>query len=51
MKFKKLFNLKKRTNRESRANSFMLESLEPRLLLSATPMTAEVVITAVSPGA
>ena len=45
MKFKKLFARKKSNRRESRANPFMLESLEPRLLLSATPMTAAVVTT------
>jgi Bacterial Ig-like domain (group 3) len=45
MKFKKLFDRKKRNRREPRTNSFVLESLEPRLLLSATPMTAAVVTT------
>ncbi len=45
MKVKKLFNLPKRHRRALRANHFMLESLEPRLLLSATPMTAAVVTT------
>ena len=45
MKFKKLFNLKQRHRRAPRANNFLLESLEPRLLLSATPMTAAVVMT------
>ncbi len=45
MKLPKLFNLKKRHPRESRPNAFVLESLEPRLLLSATPMTAAVVTT------
>jgi hypothetical protein len=45
MKLKKLFNLKKQNRREPRANEFALESLEPRLLLSATPMTAPVVTT------
>ena len=45
MKFKKLLNLKKRHCRQPRASAFMLESLEPRLLLSATPMTAAVVTT------
>ncbi|MBI5314703.1 MAG: Ig-like domain repeat protein [Nitrospirae bacterium] len=45
MKFKKLFSLKKRNSRKPRANAFVLESLEPRLLLSATPMTAAVVTT------
>ena len=43
MKFKKLFN--KSNRRKPRANTFVLESLEPRLLLSATPMTAAVVTT------
>ncbi len=43
MKFKKLFN--KSNRRKPRANAFVLESLEPRLLLSATPLTAAVVIT------
>ena len=45
MKLKKLFGHKKQNRRTSRANEFMLESLEPRLLLSATPMTAAVVTT------
>ncbi|MBI5314701.1 MAG: Ig-like domain repeat protein [Nitrospirae bacterium] len=45
MKLKKLLNLKKRNRREPRANDFTVESLEPRLLLSATPMTAAVVTT------
>ena len=45
MKLKNLFNLKKVNRREPRANAFVLESLEPRLLLSATPMTAAVVTT------
>ena len=45
MKFQKMFNLKKRHRREPRVNAFVLESLEPRLLLSATPMTAAVVTT------
>ena len=45
MKFKKLFARKKSNRREPRANAFVLESLEPRLLLSATPMTAAVVTT------
>jgi hypothetical protein len=43
MMFKKLFN--KSNRRKPRANAFVLESLEPRLLLSATPMTAAVVTT------
>ena len=45
MKFTTLFNFKKRHRNEWRANAFVLESLEPRLLLSATPMTAAVVTT------
>ena len=45
MRFKKLFDRKKQARRDSRANAFVLESLEPRLLLSATPMTAAVVTT------
>jgi hypothetical protein len=45
MKFKKLFGRKKNQTRKPRTNAFMLESLEPRLLLSATPMTAAVVTT------
>ncbi|NOT23169.1 MAG: LEPR-XLL domain-containing protein, partial [Nitrospiraceae bacterium] len=45
MKFKKMFGRKKQNRRAPRANEFMLESLEPRLLLSATPMTAAVVTT------
>ena len=45
MKIKKLLNLKKRNRREPRANAFTVESLEPRLLLSAAPMIAAVVIT------
>ncbi|THJ25410.1 MAG: LEPR-XLL domain-containing protein [Nitrospira sp. CG24E] len=45
MKFKKLFARKKSNRREPRANAFVLESMEPRLLLSATPMTAAVVTT------
>ncbi len=45
MKFKKLFDRKNRHHRKPRANAFVLESLEPRLLLSATPMTAAVVTT------
>ena len=45
MRFTKLFNLKKRHHREPRTNHFLLESLEPRVLLSATPMTAAVVTT------
>ena len=45
MKLKKLFSLKKGRSRKPRANTFVLESLEPRLLLSATPMTAAVVTT------
>ncbi len=45
MKFKKLFAREKKNRRAMRANGFMLESLEPRLLLSATPMTAAVVTT------
>ena len=45
MKLKKLLNLKKRNRREPRANAFAVEPLEPRLLLSATPMTAAVVTT------
>ena len=45
MNFKKLFARKKSNRREPRANAFVLESLEPRLLLSATPMTAAVVTT------
>ena len=45
MKLKKLLNLKKRNRREPRANAFTVEPLEPRLLLSAAPMTAAVVIT------
>ncbi len=45
MKFKKLFGRKKQNCRASHAHEFMLESLEPRLLLSATPMTAAVVTT------
>ncbi len=45
MKFKKLFGRKKQNRRAPRVNEFMLESLEPRLLLSATPMTAAVVTT------
>ena len=45
MKFKKLFARKKSNRREPRANTFVLESLEPRLLLSATPLTAAVVTT------
>jgi len=45
MRFKKLFARKKDNRRTPRANEFMLESLEPRLLLSATPMTAAVVTT------
>jgi Ca2+-binding RTX toxin-like protein len=43
MKFKKIFN--KGNHRKPRANAFVLESLEPRLLLSATPLTAAVVTT------
>jgi hypothetical protein len=43
MKFNKLFN--KSNRRKPRANAFVLESLEPRLLLSATPMMAAVVTT------
>lgn len=43
MKFKKLFT--KSNRRKPRANTFVLESLEPRLLLSATPMIAAVVTT------
>ena len=43
MKFNKLFN--KSNRRKPRANAFVLESLEPRLFLSATPMTAAVVTT------
>ncbi|MBI5314705.1 MAG: Ig-like domain repeat protein [Nitrospirae bacterium] len=39
MKLTNLFNLKKRHRRAPRANAFVLESLEPRLMLSATPMT------------
>ena len=45
MKFKKLFGRKKNHSRKPRASAFVLESLEPRLLLSATPMTAAVVTT------
>jgi hypothetical protein len=45
MKFKKLFGRKKQHRHAMRVNEFMLESLEPRLLLSATPMTAAVVTT------
>jgi hypothetical protein len=45
MKFKKLFARNKNDRRQPRANAFVLESLEPRLLLSATPMTAAVVTT------
>ena len=45
MKFKKLFNLKKSNRRERRANDFVLESLEPRVMLSVTPMPAAVVTT------
>ena len=45
MKFKKLFNLKKGNRRERRANDFVLESLEPRVMLSVTPMPAAVVTT------
>ena len=45
MQLKKLFARKKNSLRASRVNEFMLESLEPRLLLSATPMTAAVVTT------
>ena len=45
MKFKKLFRREKQHRRAPRANEFMLESLEPRLLLSATPMMAAVVTT------
>ncbi|THJ24991.1 MAG: Ig-like domain repeat protein, partial [Nitrospira sp. CG24E] len=45
MKLKKLFDLKKRNSRKPRANEFVLESLESRLLLSAVPMTAAVVTT------
>jgi len=45
MKFKKLFARKKNDRRQPRANAFVLESMEPRLLLSATPMTAAVVTT------
>ncbi len=45
MKLKKLFARKKSNRREPRVNAFVLESLEPRLLLSATSMTAAVVTT------
>ncbi|NOT23168.1 MAG: LEPR-XLL domain-containing protein [Nitrospiraceae bacterium] len=45
MKFRKLFGREKQHRHAPRANEFMLESLEPRLLLSATPVTAAVVIT------
>jgi hypothetical protein len=45
MKFRKLFDRKKRHLCMPRANAFVLESPEPRLLLSATPMTAAVVTT------
>ena len=45
MKLKNLFGRKKQSRPASSANEFMLESLEPRLLLSATPMTAAVVTT------
>ena len=43
MKFTNLFNLKKRHRPEPRTNNFMLEPLEPRVMLSATPMTPAVV--------
>src|SRR5262245_27191538 len=43
MKFKKLFS--RRHRNKPRTNAFVLESLEPRLLLSAAPMTAAVVTT------
>ena len=45
MKFKKLFNFKKGNRRERRANAFVLESLEPRVMLSVTPLPAAVVTT------
>ncbi|NOT23946.1 MAG: LEPR-XLL domain-containing protein [Nitrospiraceae bacterium] len=45
MKFTKLLNFTIRHHRESRPNAFVLESLEPRVLLSATPMIAAVVTT------
>ncbi|MGH7181836.1 MAG: LEPR-XLL domain-containing protein, partial [Nitrospiraceae bacterium] len=45
MKLKKLFTRKTHPRRAPRANKFVLESLEPRLLLSATPMIAAVVTT------
>ena len=45
MQLTKLFNRTTRHRRERQANAFMLESLEPRVMLSATPMTAAVVTT------
>jgi len=43
VKLTNLFNLKKRHRREPSANKFVLELLEPRLMLSATPAMPAVV--------
>lgn len=42
MKFRTLFGLQKRHRHEPRANAFLLEPLEPRVMLSAAPMTPAV---------